>query len=90
MNEEILKKLLPELRALRLWHWEHVLYRRNAAKFYEEGKSKAHWSKVQKFAEWQHAQADFHLKQVQLLNEFFEVGDAAQHDAHIKQKEQQS
>jgi len=84
MNEEILKKLLPELRRLRLWHWEGVLYRRNAAKFYEDGKSKTSYEKAKDCANWQHEQANFHLKQVQLLNSFFEVYDTAERDLQNK------
>ena len=84
MNEEALQKLLPELRALRLWHWEGVLYRRNAAKFYEDEKSKTNKEKAADCALWQNEQANFHLKQVQLLNSFFEVGDTAEHDLQKK------
>jgi len=63
--------LLVSLRALRLWHWKECLKAREAAKHVEFSISK-------KLA---NREADFHLKQVQLLNEFFETGDTAERNA---------
>jgi hypothetical protein len=71
--ENVLKLgLLGEFRTLRLWHWNMARYHRNCAKAYTPKSASACVH---------NAQADFHIKQVQLLNVFFEVGDTAEGDA---------
>lgn len=61
------------LRALRVYHWQKASEHR-------------HMSNVKPMyphiAKWHVEQADFHIKQVQLLNEFFEIGDTAESDAY--------
>ena len=63
-----------DVRALRLWHWRGVMHHRNAANFYRTKKG------YEKEIEWRDRQADFHLKAVQTLNQFFEAGDTAEKD----------
>mgnify|MGYP003577262532 CR=1 FL=1 len=59
------------LRALRLWHWRQCLMNRTGAE------SITYDSPVK---DTLNLHADFHLAQVQLLNEFFPVGDTAEGD----------
>lgn len=73
---------LAQLRALRLWHWQGVMYRRNAQRFYEDRAKSPNTPKAKENAEWQERQANFHMKQVQLLNDFFPVGDTAEIDSY--------
>ena len=62
---------LEGLRALRLYHWQAVLRLRSYAADADMRKSDSeHYNK----------RANFHLKQVQLLNDFFPIGDTAEHD----------
>lgn len=75
MTPEDLQKLLPELRALRLWHWQSVGVYRNAENVYKVIGASSNWPELAK------NKADFHLKQVQLLNSFFEIGDTAEQDS---------
>lgn len=62
--------LLVKLRALRLWHWRRCLVYRDQSR----GIS------IPALKEISDDLADFHLKQVQLLNEFFPVDDTAEGD----------
>lgn len=63
--------LIEGLRALRLWHWQAVLRLRVYAADADMRKSDSeHYNK----------RANFHLMQVQLLNDFFPIGDTAEHD----------
>lgn len=66
---------LAALRALRLWHWRKVTHNRHEARVQElHGRNMS--------AKNLNLTADFHLKQVQVLNEFFpELGDTAERDA---------
>lgn len=66
------KELETQFRTLRLWHWNMARYHRNCANAYTPKSASA---------SVHHAQADFHIKQVQLLNVFFDVGDTAEGDA---------
>lgn len=72
---ELAPETLDGLRALRLWHWkrcaEHRKKERFASKLGLDGVSWSHYER-----------ANFHLKQVQLLNDFFPApGDTAEADA---------
>lgn len=64
---------LAKLRALRLWHWQGVLYNRKLANYYANIRNAAATESRQK-------KANFHLSQVQLLNDFFQMGDTAEND----------
>lgn len=75
MNVELSDEELAALRALRLWHWEGVLERRKRANWFTLQSS--HPRRFEE-AEWQNKQANFHLKQVQTLNAFFNT--TAEHD----------
>lgn len=72
---ESLRKRAPseEMRALRLWHWRGVLYNRDAQAYYLRNDKHA-------AAERRGRIADMHVKHVQTLNDFFEVGDTAERD----------
>lgn len=63
--------LEKRLRALRLWHWRECLSIRDTAQQLDGPE----WLKDN-----MNLDADFHLAQVQLLNEFFPVGDTAEGD----------
>ena len=63
--------LLEGLRDLRLYHWQAVLRLRVYAADVDMRKSDSeHYNK----------RANFHLSQVQLLNDFFPIGDTAERD----------
>lgn len=63
--------IVEGLRNLRLYHWQAVLRLRRYAKDCEARRSDAdHYNK----------RAVFHLTQVQLLNDFFPIGDTAERD----------
>lgn len=63
--------IVAGLRALRLYHWQAVLNLRSYAADADMRKSDSkHYNK----------RADFHLTQVQLLNDFFPIGDTAERD----------
>lgn len=63
---------LARLRALRLWHWQKFLhFREHEIKFKVEFPISSNDCKIL---------ADFHIKQVQLLNDFFPVDDTAEKD----------
>ena len=63
--------IVEGLRALRLHHWQAVLNLRSYAADADMRKSDSkHYNK----------RADFHLTQVQLLNDFFPIGDTAERD----------
>jgi hypothetical protein len=63
--------IVEGLRALRLHHWQAVLRLREYAADADMRKSDSeHYNK----------RANFHLTQVQLLNDFFPIGDTAEHD----------
>jgi hypothetical protein len=66
------------LRALRLHHWRKVLLRRKQQVAYEKINSVAMAQQCREIA-------NFHLGQVQLLNEFFYIGDTAEIDAEEKE-----
>ena len=69
----VTSETMRQLRALRLWHWRGVLYRRNAQQFYEaKGNATS--------AQWQEQQANFHMRAVQTLNDFFPMGETAEQD----------
>lgn len=61
----------PELRALRLWHWQQLVQCR------ERAKTCAATTECAK----QNTLADKHLGFVQVLNDFFMAGDTAEADA---------
>lgn len=62
---------LDGMRALRLWHWQAVVRLRTYGDDADMRKSDSeHYNK----------RADWHLTQVQLLNDFFPIGDTAEHD----------
>lgn len=67
------KNILAKLRALRLWHWRRVLEQRSNQQLCFN-------DKAYKLSRSYEVSADFHLAQVQLLNEFFPVGDTAEGD----------
>jgi len=73
MDEETLQKLLPELRALRLWHWEEVLHHADLERFYSASSNYI-------YASYEQRCSDFHTKQVHLLNSFFDPNDTAEKD----------
>lgn len=79
MNIEISEEQLDRLRALRLWHWSQAMLARRMATFGEKGA-------FGKFIEHKlrcknlNAEADFHIQQVQTLNDFFDAGDTAEQD----------
>lgn len=75
MTPEDLQKLLPELRALRLWHWRTAAVSRRLQIIYERHASTKDEGELEKM------KADFHIKQVQALNSFFKVGDTAERDS---------
>jgi hypothetical protein len=58
------------LRELRLWHWKQVLIWRDLAKY----------ASSRHFADSYNKAADEHIKFVQTLNDFFDVGDTAEKD----------
>lgn len=63
--------IVEGLRALRLYHWQAVLRLRSYAADADMRKSDSeHYNK----------RANFHLTQVQLLNDFFPIGDTAERD----------
>jgi hypothetical protein len=65
---------LSSVRELRAWHWREVTRNRGHQIRYEKmGGSEARAKMHRKIA-------DFHLKAVQTLNEFFAVGDTAEKD----------
>jgi hypothetical protein len=86
---QIMDLVLPRnsiegLRELRLWHWSQVVMNRQLAA--------STWQKIQardlpnepwirKTARAYDRNADTHLKFVQVLNDFFPVGDTAENDA---------
>lgn len=66
---------LEGLRALRLYHWQVALRLRAYAADADMRKSDSeHYNK----------RANFHLTQVQLLNDFFPIGDTAEHDNAVQ------
>lgn len=79
---EVDQGMLDRLRALRLWHWQGVLYRRKQAEWYvkREQDGKCSHNQAAVAIEWANKQADFHLLQVQALNDFFPLGDTAEND----------
>jgi hypothetical protein len=81
--------LLDGLRKLRLWHWQGVMHHRAREKQYHtyarEGAPKLRERNVRS-AEYHYNAANFHTKQVQMLNEFFPIGDTAEKDLREKLK----
>lgn len=75
---------IESLRKLRLWHWNRVINNRYAANWYRT-RCRAKGD-IEAYAKVRDKKADFHLKQVQVLNYFFatEVGDTAEFDAAKK------
>lgn len=67
---------LVELRALRLWHWKECLANREIAQD-ARGAGSAFARDSAEFSR----RANFHLKAVQTLNDFFPAGDTAEGDA---------
>lgn len=70
--------ILARLRELRLWHWEKCQVNRRVVNLVEGCEHQTEYKRM--VAENCHKKADFHMKQVQLLNEFFPVGDTAEGD----------
>lgn len=73
-EQETRIKILDGLRELRLWHWNSVVSGRVCAGVQEL------LGQVE-VAKTFNDSADFHLKQVQLLNDFFPIDDTAENDA---------
>jgi len=72
------KAMLEGLRKLRLHHWQTALKLRAYGQTPGMRKSDTkHYDK----------KADFHLTQVQLLNNFFPIGDTAEKDDNAKPKD---
>lgn len=67
---------LPELRALRLWHWRQAMQCRKSAREARERIDGVMLGLEEVFDR----AADDHIKFVQTLNIFFAVGDTAEHD----------
>lgn len=67
---------LPELRALRLWHWRHAMQCRKNAREARERTDGVMLGLEEVFDR----AADDHIKFVQTLNIFFAVGDTAEKD----------
>lgn len=61
----------PELRALRLWHWRSAMEQRTLQAHVIFPSSIRHHQ----------AKADFHIKAVQTLNDYFNIDDTAEKDA---------
>lgn len=68
------KETQERLRNLRLWHWSMVSYHRSTAVDMRRREDRMG-------GVYHDAQANFHLKAVQTLNDFFPVGDTAEQDA---------
>lgn len=66
--EPLKPEVVDGLRDLRLYHWQAVLRLRTYADMRKSD------------SEHYHKRANFHLGQVQLLNEFFPIGDTAERD----------
>ena len=64
-------RVLDQLRALRLWHWQQVLMASANRDRAASGRDADRYRK-----EWAH-----HMGAVQTLNVFFPAGDYAEHDA---------
>lgn len=62
-----------DLRALRLWHWRQVTANRLAARMHMVEGNRG-------LAAARNKTADQHVKFVQILNDFFPVGDNAEGD----------
>jgi hypothetical protein len=62
---------LAQVRELRLWHWMRVVQNRHLAQRAASG------TMIREY----NLQADQHLKFVQVLNDFFPIGDTAEQDA---------
>ena len=67
--------VLVGLRALRVWHWREAMRLRKKANR-QADKGVADETTIHANNE----KADYHIKQVQLLNEFFGIGDTAEAD----------
>lgn len=81
----ITREALDEVRKLRLWHWQEAMTARkqaqNATDRAEALKADKTYSRqMQGMADLRNADADFHIRAVQTLNSFFDIGDTAEHD----------
>lgn len=72
VNNELPPEARERLRELRLWHWKQCGMHRRAS---------VNPKRSRVLQQMNEAQADFHLKQIQTLNDFFPViGDTAERD----------
>lgn len=71
-----------ELRDLRRWHWNGAMHNRTAQRYYEEKAEKpsTYQARFERAAQRRGRTADFHMRAVQALNDFFPVGDNAEND----------
>ena len=69
------------LRALRLYHWKTAVKLREWAKTYEGYNPMSKTRVIQNKMKIYNEGSDFHMKQVQLLNEFFPPDDTAEKDS---------
>lgn len=81
----ITREVLDEVRKLRLWHWREAMAARkqsqNAQDRAEAVKGDRTYSaQMQGMADLRNADANHHIRAVQTLNSFFEVGDTAEQD----------
>lgn len=72
---------LKLLRELRLHHWKESVKLRQWANRHMETSPQYMSKEIQRKADLFNAHSNFHICQVQLLNDFFPIGDTAERDA---------
>jgi hypothetical protein len=82
---EISHNTLKRLRRLRLWHWKQCLrFRHIELSLLPFKRDQVAQTEAKAFGEL----ANFHIRMVQVLNDFFpEVGDTAEHDAQLESEQ---
>lgn len=81
----ITREVLDEVRALRLWHWREALMARKQAQNAQDRSDAlkadtTYSAQMQGMADLKNADANRHIRAVQTLNSFFDVGDTAEGD----------
>lgn len=76
---EMIESSLSMFRALRLWHWKQTVNNQYTADFHRNMGNYTRANERDKAA-------NFHLEQVQLLNNLFEAGDSVTKDLYRMRK----
>lgn len=81
----ITREVLDEVRKLRLWHWREAMAARKQAQNAQDRAEavkgdRTYSAQMQGMADLRNADANYHIRAVQTLNSFFDVGDTAEQD----------